>query len=225
MSPTRRPRILMQGATAILFALVAAHATAHALWQTPDTGLDGATVLIIRHAEKPVHGRTLTAQGRARAEAYVDYFEHLAQQGQRLVPDVLVATADTTTSERPRLTLTPLAAAMHLPLDLRFRKKQVHALVRALRTGPPRRVVLVCWHHHQIPALLRAFGADPAQLLPHGHWPDAVFDWVLVLHFDAQGRLLATDSHRIVEHLLPGDGTASATATAAAPGQGARDSH
>ncbi|GEM_PF-88210 len=179
-------------------------------------GLGDATVLIIRHAEKPAHGRMLTARGRARAEAYVDYFEHLARRGQSLRPTTLIATADTATSERPRLTLTPLAQALHLPLDLRYGKRQVRALVDALREGPRQRVVLVCWHHGQIPALLRAFGADPVRYLPHGRWPGAVFDWMLVLRFDAHGRLRAADSHRVLARVLPGDAATPASVGAAA---------
>lgn len=206
MNP-RHNALLMLSVTALIFmlAIPAAYANPHAAGSfATRSGLDDATVMIIRHAEKPTHGRSLTAQGRARAQAYVDYFEHLALQGQSLVPNVLVATADTTTSERPRLTLTPLAHAMRLPLDLRFGKTQVHALVAMLRSGPRGRVVLVCWHHGQIPALLRAFGADPRQLLPDGRWPDAVFDWMLVLHYDVHGHLIAGTSRRVVEDMLRG---------------------
>lgn len=184
--------------TALLLALIA---TAPVQARTHD-GLADATVLIIRHAEKPPHGRGLDARGVQRAQLYVDYFEHLRVDGHTLRPTRLIATADTAHSERPRLTLTPLAMAMHLPLDTRWRNDQVHVLVHALQAGPPQHVVLICWHHGRIPALLRAFGQTPAALLPHGRWPQQRFDWLLLLRFDAHGRLLASESRRRVEHLF-----------------------
>jgi len=32
-----------------------------------------------------------------------------------------------------------------------------------------------------------------------------VYNWLIVLHFDEHGRLIASASQRVQEHLLPGD--------------------
>ena len=54
-------------------------------------------------------------------------------------------------------------------------------------------------------ALLRALGANPDSLLPHGKWPDSVYDWVILLSYDKNGSLIPGSSRRINEHLMPGD--------------------
>jgi hypothetical protein len=58
---------------------------------------------------------------------------------------------------------------------------------------------LICWHHGNIPQLLRALGADPNTLLHKGKWPNDVYDWLIQLRYDENGHLL--DSKRINENL------------------------
>lgn len=60
--------------------------------------------------------------------------------------------------------------------------------------------ILIAWRHNQIPDLLTALGANPAQLLPDGVWPNSVFDWVIYLHYDAQGHLAV---ERKIQELEP----------------------
>jgi hypothetical protein len=48
-------------------------------------------------------------------------------------------------------------------------------------------------------------GANPKTFLPNGKWPGAVYNWVILLSFDQDGRLIPSSSRRINEHLLPGD--------------------
>jgi hypothetical protein len=78
-------------------------------------------------------------------------------------------------------------------------------LAAELRTNYQGKVILVCWHHGQIPAVLRALGADPATLLPNGKWPRDVYDWVIMTSFDENGHLIPGTTKRINEHLLQGD--------------------
>jgi len=66
-------------------------------------------------------------------------------------------------------------------------------------------VILICWRHGNIPALLRALGAKPGDLLPRGKWPNSVYDWVILLSYDHDGRLIPASARRINEHLMPGD--------------------
>jgi hypothetical protein len=99
----------------------------------------------------------------------------------------------------------PFAKAAKLPIDRRFGNKQPADLAAELRANYQGKVILVCWHHGQIPALLRALGVTPETFVPNGKWPRDVYDWVILLSFDQNGRLIPSSSRRINEHLVPGD--------------------
>jgi hypothetical protein len=171
-------------------ALVSENATDH---------LSGNTVLIVRHAEKPEKGRELTAQGEARARAYVKYFEPFREDGLAFHVDALYAGADSGNSIRPRLTLEPLQHATGMPLHLDVETDNSPALVEELRNEPHGSHPLIAWRHGQIPKLLANFGASPAKILPNGRWPDDVYDWVIVLAFDGKGHLVS--QQLVHEHL------------------------
>ncbi|HEY3864290.1 MAG TPA: flagellar basal body-associated protein FliL [Verrucomicrobiae bacterium] len=164
-------------------------------------GLKDTVILIIRHAEKSETGLELTNAGQERAQAYVKYFSEFQVDGQALKPDALFATADSKNSHRPRLTLEPLAKALNLPLSTTFKDKEPEALADELKSKPHGKVILACWHHGKIPELIQALGGDPAALLPDGKWPAEVFDWVIELRYDGEGKLLAVQSKRFEEHL------------------------
>lgn len=190
--------------TRLVFAVLwvmALALSAHA--DSPRMGLVDATVLIIRHGEKPDSGTGLSPAGEARAKAYVRYFQPLTlDDGASFRPDMLVATADSANSAREQLTLAPLADALKLPIDQRFADKDVKALVKALSSESHGKSILIAWHHGEIGKLVKAFGADPKALMPKGEWPDDVFDWVVVLRFDHAGQLIP-DSPHILEEKLP----------------------
>ncbi|HTV86796.1 MAG TPA: flagellar basal body-associated protein FliL [Dyella sp.] len=169
----------------------------------PGNGLADTTVMIIRHAEKPDHGAGLTPAGEARAQAYVGYFEHFALEGQRMTPNALYAAADSKSSMRPRLTITPLSQALGLAIDERFADKQPGQIAADLRTGAHGDRVLICWHHGEIPELIRQLGGDPVALLHGDKWPADVFGWVVVLRYDHHGRL--ADARLVHEQLMPDD--------------------
>ena len=185
--------------TAILFAF-ALISVAHA-----QDGPNDSVVLIIRHAEDADSGHGISPLGEKRAEAYKSYFLNLAVDSRRLEPDVVFAAEDSKKSHRPRLTVEPFAEAAKLKIDTRFGNKQSAELVADLRANQQGKVILICWRHGNIPALLRALGAKPKSLLPQGRWPDAVYDWVIVLSYDQGGHLIPESSRRINEHLMPGD--------------------
>jgi hypothetical protein len=160
---------------------------------TPDTAtapdhLAGNTILIVRHAEKPLLGRELTRAGEARANAYIHYFEPFHEGGLNIRVNALYSGSDSPDSVRPRLTLEPLSRATGLPLDSSISTKEPAALVTLLRTQPHGNHPLVAWRHGSVPALLTAFGASP-DLIPGGKWPDDTYDWVIVLTFDNSGQL------------------------------------
>jgi broad specificity phosphatase PhoE len=168
-------------------------------------GPKNATVLIIRHAEDAGSGHGLSARGAERAEAYKSYFQNFTIDSTRRQPEAVLVAADSKQSHRPRLTVEPFAKAAKLPIDSRFDNKQPTDLAAELRANHQGKVILICWHHGQIPALLRALGAMPEMLLPNGKWPKNVYDWVILASFDENGRLIPESTRRIKERLLPGD--------------------
>ena len=164
-------------------------------------GLTGTTILIIRHAEKPADEATggpgLSPAGEARAQGYADYFLHFEVQGLPVKIDTLIASANSSESSRPRLTLEPLSKASGIPIQQPFADKDVKDLVRWLADGQPNRTVLIAWHHGKLPKLLEELGADPDDLLPGGEWPEDTYDWVIVLRYDNDGQLSV--SKRVME--------------------------
>jgi hypothetical protein len=166
-----------------------------------NAGLKDAVVLVIRHAEKPEDGKELSPQGMERAKAYVHYFQTFQVDGQPLKLDTLFAAHDSKNSERQRLTLEPLSHGLNLPLNCDFKDKAPETLARELEAKPLGTNILICWHHGKIPELLRGLGANPDALLPEGKWPEDVFDWVIELRYDHQGRLIPAESKKINEAL------------------------
>jgi hypothetical protein len=167
------------------------------------SGLENAVILVIRHGEKPDKGGDLSKAGKERAKAYVNYFEHFTVASNPLQLNYLFSTADSKDSRRTRLTIEPLSKAIGLAIDSRFQYTDIQGLVGAIQSKPPGKQYLICWHHGEIPQLVSALGADANSLFPKGKWPDAVFDWVIQLRYDANGHLL--DAKRISENLMPGD--------------------
>jgi hypothetical protein len=168
-------------------------------------GLRNTLVLIIRHAEKPETGTDLIPAGVERANAYVKYFKNFTVDSKPLKLDAIFAAADTKGSHRSRLTTEPLAAALGMTLDTRFKDKAPEEFITELKSKPHGKTILICWHHGGIPGLLTSLGADPAKLLPGGKWPDEVFGWMIQLRFDQDGRLIPAETKCINENLMPGD--------------------
>ena len=65
--------------------------------------------------------------------------------------------------------------------------------------------MLIAWRHGHIVKLIEALGGDARELPGRKTWPGDVYNQVVVLHFDAQGRLSESPSRLSQEHLLPGD--------------------
>ena len=163
-----------------------------------------AVILIIRHAEKPDSGPDLSPAGRQRAEAYVSYFKSFSVNSEPLMLDALYAAADSKQSHRPRLTVEPLSKALHLQIRNQFKDREFGQLAADISSRHHEKHFLICWHHGEIPELLRALGSDPDKLLPKGKWPATEFDWVLQLRYDHDGRLIPGETRRIDEHITPG---------------------
>jgi len=164
--------------------------------------LKNATVLIIRHAEKPETGKHLTPAGVRRAQAYPGFFKSFTIDSHPVKIDHLFAAQKSKNSDRSRETLLPLSNALHLKIHLTFDLSESQELADKVRRSYSGETVLICWHHGAIPGLLKAFGVNPKTVLPGGEWPDDVFGWLIVLRYDQQGNLSAHVSN---EEITPED--------------------
>jgi broad specificity phosphatase PhoE len=147
--------------------------------------------MIIRHAEKPETGSDLSPPGFARARAYVDYFKSLTLDSHPVKIDHLFATKESKNSNRPQETLLPLSNELHLKLHTSFGLTDEQHLADKILSSYSNETVLICWHHGAIPDLLKDLGAHPKTILPQGKWPDDVFGWLVVLHYDEHGDISA----------------------------------
>jgi hypothetical protein len=165
--------------------------------------LQSSVIIVIRHAEKPDAGDGLAPAGDARANAYVNYFEHFTVNSNPIHFDYLFAAKDSHESKRPKLTIKPLSKVLGLNINTDFKDDEYRELADELHSARySNKNILVCWHHGKIPNLLVALGADPQRLLPNGKWPEGVFGWVLLLEYDQNGNLNAAIKD---ENLMPGD--------------------
>ena len=151
--------------------------------------------MLMRHGEDA--GETsfhLNDRGMKRAAALPRLF------GARLPkPDFIIATRASKGSNRPVETIQPLAHALGLPIDNRFKDDDYKYLARTLLTDPryEGKVVLVCWHHGKIDNLAKDLGAKDAP-----RWPDAQFDHVWMIDYKKGGRARFDD---VPQQLLDGD--------------------
>jgi len=162
-----------------------------------------AMVFIIRHAEKPMEDKdpNLSPMGFKRAEALPSLFipmpgSHTLPRFPR--PQVLFATDPSKHSNRPIETITPLSQSLHLKIDHDFSDLDFSALAKEVLSGKyAGKVVLICWHHGEIPHLAQAFGVTDAPR----KWDETVFDQIWMLEW-VDGKVQFST---LPEHLLPGD--------------------
>ena len=154
-----------------------------------------ATIMLIRHAEDGGDVNFhLSPEGAKRAQALPQLF------GPRLPkPDIIIATRASKASDRPMETVEPLAKALHLPIDNRFKDDDYEILAHELLTDQryAGKIVLVCWHHGKLPKLARALGVSDTP-----KWSNRQFDRVWIIDYSKKGRARAQD---VGQRLLPGD--------------------
>lgn len=166
------------------------------------------TILIIRHGEKPLPGddaggdagvdeaghldpRSLTPRGWQRAGAWVQLF---------VPPDGLTSNLPSPTkiyasapekhrenstdvlgskSRRPLETVTPLATKLGIDVDESYTKGQESEIAAAISRIAG--VVLVCWQHEAIKAIVKAMVPLPGGI-PTADWPNECFN--VIYRFD-----------------------------------------
>ena len=139
-------------------------------------------VILIRHAEKPGEAKgkvvsdddttdpNLAPLGYYRAGAYAAYFDAARSGGLYPSIDHIFATKASHKSNRPVLTVTPLAAALG--------SKKIHDQYGNDPTGIDGlgadvlggkyagQTLLICWHHGTMPDVAKALGYDQAPKVP-----------------------------------------------------------
>jgi broad specificity phosphatase PhoE len=153
-------------------------------------------VMIIRHAEKPDDGGdpNLSTRGYERAVALATVIPDRFAR-----PDFLFAARKSSSSNRPVETITPLSIALDEPIDSTFKDDQYGKLARLLKTDAKYdgSVVLICWHHTEIPALARALGATDAP----SKWDPESFDRVWEITYENG----VVSFQNLPQEALPGD--------------------
>ena len=157
------------------------------------------TILIIRHAKKPNDGsKDLSPEGFKRAALLPKLFLPKGVRPDLPMPQVLFASPATKHSNRPVETITLLAEALHLPIHQEIENDNYAELAHLLLSGQyAGNVVLISWHHGNIPQLAQALGADP----PYGQWPDQQFDRIWRIDY-VDGKATIRD---LPHQLVPGD--------------------
>jgi hypothetical protein len=137
-------------------------------------------VVILRHGEKPQdpHNPDLSPVGTARADMLATEIPQLFPH-----PDFQFAAAPSKFSNRPVETLTPLARALTLPLEADIAASDYEVLASDLLRKPQYqgKLIIVCWHHGDIPNLALALKVPEGQIsnaqgMNGMHWNGSVFD-------------------------------------------------
>jgi hypothetical protein len=158
-------------------------------------------IYLMRHAEKPIADKdpNLAPQGFKRAQALPSLF--VAMPGRTtmpplLRPDFIFATAPSKNSNRPIETITPLAQLLHERIDADY--QDIEALAKQVLGGKyAGKVVVICWHHGEIPRVAKALGVEDVPK----KWDPDVFDQIWKIEY-VDGHAQMSVVH---EHLLPGD--------------------
>jgi hypothetical protein len=116
-------------------------------------------------------------------------------------PSVIFATQASSSSNRPVETVTPTGTSLNLSINSSFPNSQsgIDALGAAVLGGQyTGKVVLICWHHGEIPAVATALKvAKPPQ-----KWKSTVFDEVWEITYSSKGAAKLKTHH---QKLLYGD--------------------
>lgn len=140
--------------------------------------MQAGTLVLMRHAEKPDDPASpdLSPAGLQRATRLASYIPQAFGK-----PSFLFASEISKHSRRPYETIEPLSKSCGLPIDTSFADQDYAALAQELtRPRYDGKLVLVCWHHGNIPSLAHALGAKRSAY--PDPWDPAVFN--LVLKFD-----------------------------------------
>ena len=148
--------------------------------------MTNARILLMRHAEKtrdPMDPH-LSQDGYARAAKLADFIP--ATFG---IPQFLIATAISKHSMRPIDTITPLSAKIGVAIDATYADQDYGALASQLfsdpRYGNAGTLIVVCWHHGNIPSMARMLRAKPGSF--PDPWDSSIFNQILAFAYSGAG--------------------------------------
>mmetsp|Transcript_35936 Transcript_35936/g.111256 ORF Transcript_35936/g.111256 Transcript_35936/m.111256 type:complete len:157 (+) Transcript_35936:1347-1817(+) len=124
-------------------------------------GID-QTIILIRHGEK--EGDDLSPRGEQRANCLADHFANAGVTA-------LYAYTDKS-SRRSTETLTPLSAAIQVPINATYGRDDVDGLVAGLASLPKATTAVVCWEHDVLTEIATALGVPDAP-----DYPSDEYDW------------------------------------------------
>jgi hypothetical protein len=141
-----------------------------------------AQIVILRHAEKPDTGDTLSKQGFERAAALVPFFLQMPTAAIFEEPVAIYVPYSSTNypSTRSLQTVSALANLWAVPLYARFTVADLKSLRdEILNTKSYEgKLVVICWEHDHIPKLANLLGITN----PPG-WSGTVFDRIWVIDY------------------------------------------
>jgi phosphohistidine phosphatase SixA len=134
-------------------------------------------IVIVRHAEKPASTKPhLAIRGKMRSIGLARLLPKLVK------PDFVFASTSTRHSDRPYQTIRPTADKLRLDVSTKYADKATKKMVKELRKKKFRnKTILICWHHGQMPKLIRELGHTS----PYKPWPEELFDRIISI--DAHG--------------------------------------
>lgn len=138
-------------------------------------------IIVIRHADKPIResDQGLSSLGRARAEDWARYIpQNLG------TPETIFATAPSAHSIRPLQTILPLYESLEKVNLIATLPDEAakNGFGKYLASHFDGQIVLVCWHHGCIPALMEHIGAKKHEY--PDPWPEDDFSTALVVTFE-----------------------------------------
>ena len=149
-----------------------------------------ATILIIRHAEKPPDespSTELSPEGKERAKALHQLFEATDKRPNPFPrPDFIFAARNSKQSQRPVETVIPLAKELHLPVNADYSNEDFPKLAEEIlrHSKYAGKTILICWHHGTIPELAHQLKASGTP----NSWKGTAFNRVWQITFDEEGK-------------------------------------
>ena len=167
------------------------------------------TIVLIRHAEKPLLGfGQINCQGLNRALALPDVLiNKFGKAGLIYAPNPADKVSDpggTFDYIRPLITIEPTAVRLGLPVNCDFGYKDIKGMeAELLSPAHAGKLIFVVWEHEKlndmVKDLLRTNGADPGQV---PDWPGSDYDRIYVLRFSAVTHTISfTLDHESLDHL------------------------
>jgi hypothetical protein len=163
-------------------------------------------VILLRHAEEPKDDtiNTLSLIGYERAKLLPQLFQTNSILKSLGTPVALFAAGmkNKDSSIRSIETLRPLAAAIQVPINERFKRDDFRALSEEINDNPAfeGKVVVVAWQHKILTEIAEKVGLKKAPM-----YPSERFDRVWVITYEGGKKGNKGVLHDLAQKLMPGD--------------------